>query len=92
INAAQRNLSKDSPEYQDLELEKTQLQKSEKVDKPYEFEVKAEKLTKLKEDLRKAETAPNPDKETIQKLKDNIQEIEGTQKRPTEEIFDLMAE
>ena len=92
INAAQRNLSKDSPEYQDLELEKTQLQKSEKVDKPYEFEVKAEKLTKLKEDLRKAETAPNPDKETIQKLKDNIQAIEGTQKRPTEEIFDLMAE
>jgi len=92
INAAQRNLSKDSPEYQDLELEKTQLQKSEKVDKPYEFEVKAEKLTKLKEDLRKAETAPNPDKETIQKLRDNIQAIEGTQKRPTEEIFDLMAE
>lgn len=92
INAAQRNLSKDSPEYQDLELEKTQLQKSEKVDKPYEFEVKAEKLTKLKEDLRKAETAPNPDKEAIQKLRDNIQAIEGTQKRPTEEIFDLMAE
>lgn len=92
INAAQRNLPKDSPEYQDLELEKTQLQKSEKVDKPYEFEVKAEKLTKLKEDLRKAETAPNPDKEAIQKLRDNIQAIEGTQKRPTEEIFDLMAE
>jgi hypothetical protein len=92
INAAQRNLSKDSPEYQDLELEKTQLQKSEKVDRPYEFEVKAQKLTDLKEQLRKAQTAPNPDTASIQKLKDNIQAIEGTQKRPTEEIFDLMAE
>jgi hypothetical protein len=68
------------------------LELMEKENKPYEFEVKAEKLTNLKEQLRKAETAPNPDKESIQKLKDNIQAIEGTQKRPTEEIFDLMAE
>jgi len=84
INAAQRNLSKDSPEYQDLELEKTQLQKSEKQEAtPNEIQI----ATKLA--LQKgAEGTPEFNTEfNSQLLRLTSKETKPLAK---EEIFDLV--
>jgi hypothetical protein len=84
INAAQRNLSKDSPEYQDLESEKTQLQKSEKQEAtPNEIQI----ATKLA--LQKgAEGTPEFNTEfNSQLLRLTSKETKPLAK---EEIFDLV--
>ena len=57
--------------------------KGDKTNKPYEFEVKEQKLQQLKANLRILEAQPNPSKEGIQRLKDSIQAIEGVPKTET---------
>ena len=54
--------------------------KADKTNKPFEFEVKEQKLQQLKANLRILESQENPNKEGIQRLKDSIQAIEGVPK------------
>ena len=56
------------------------FEKEGAANKPFEFEVKEQKLQQLKANLRVLEAQPNPNKEGIQRLKDSIQAIEGVAK------------
>ena len=60
--------------------------KADKTNKPFEFEVKEQKLQQLKANLRILEAQPNPSKEGIQRLKDSIQAIEGVEKPEKQDI------
>ena len=51
--------------------------KTDKTNKPFEFEVKEAKIQDLKASLRVLENQPTPNREAIQRLKDSIQSIEG---------------
>ena len=59
------------------------FEKEGAANKPFEFEVKEQKLQQLKANLRILESQENPNKEGIQRLKDSIQAIEGVPKAET---------
>jgi hypothetical protein len=60
--------------------------KADKTNKPFEFEVKEQKLQELKSVLRVLESQPTPNKEAIQRIKDSIQAIEGVEKPEKQDI------
>jgi len=66
--------------------------KSEKTNKPFEFEAREAKLQDLKASLRVLESQPAPNKEAIQRLKDSIQAIEGVPKAEQRISFGTEAE
>jgi len=66
--------------------------KSEKTNKPFEFEAREARVQDLKASLRVLESQPAPNKEAIQRLKDSIQAIEGVPKAEQRISFGTEAE
>ena len=66
--------------------------KTDKTNKPFEFEAKEAKIQDLKASLRVLESQPAPNKEAIQRLKDSIQSIEGVPKAEQRISFGTEAE
>jgi len=66
--------------------------KSEKTNKPFEFEAREARVQDLKASLRVLESQPAPNKEAIQRLKDSIQSIEGVPKAEQRISFGAEAE
>jgi hypothetical protein len=60
--------------------------KAGKENKPFEFEAKEARLQELKSGLRVLENQPNQNPEAIQRLKDSIQAIEGSEKQDIPKI------
>jgi hypothetical protein len=60
--------------------------KAGKENKPFEFEAKEARLQELKSSLRVLENQPVQNKEAIQRLKDSIQAIEGSEKQDIPKI------
>jgi hypothetical protein len=66
--------------------------KADKTNKPFEFEVKEQKLQELKSVLRVLESQPTPNREAVQRIKDSIQAIEGVPKPLSTPSFGTEAE
>jgi hypothetical protein len=60
--------------------------KAGQANKPFEFEAKEARLQELKSSLRVLENQPVQNKEAIQRLKDSIQAIEGSEKQDIPKI------